>query len=147
MPPDWLATASATKGESWRAEQAGAYVAGIPIRNSFDLVVGHLALRYSRGDVDNSVRRVARDILGKAAISMLAVALLLPWIVFAVTRRFTADLQSAETVLEGLQDPGWKAPAAAEGSLAAAVGAAGTGLKSADAALVRLRAKLDDNAR
>ena len=54
VPTAWMTAAERSKTTEWTSEAADDYVAGISVRNAFDLPVGFLALRYARDEVDRA---------------------------------------------------------------------------------------------
>jgi hypothetical protein len=57
VPGGWNLAAERSKTTEWTAEAPDEYVAGISLKNAFDLTVGFLALRYSRDEVERARRR------------------------------------------------------------------------------------------
>ena len=54
VPTDWIDAAARSKTTEWSQEGSDEYIAGISLKNNFDLTVGYLALRYSREEVDTN---------------------------------------------------------------------------------------------
>src|SRR5688572_3379053 len=51
-PDAWTQAAQHAKTLDWAVQHPEEYVAGISVKNAFNLTVGYLALRYSREDVE-----------------------------------------------------------------------------------------------
>src|ERR1700687_902003 len=52
VPAAWTSAAEHSKSTEWSADAPEEYIAGISLKNNFDLTVGYLAMRYSRDYVD-----------------------------------------------------------------------------------------------
>src|SRR5205814_2118762 len=103
-PESWLSAAERSKSTEWGAEAADDYVAGISVKNSFDLTVGFLALRYSREEVERAAALAGREILTSAIAAFLGIALVAPLALIVVIRRFERDLGSLEAAAGHLED-------------------------------------------
>jgi hypothetical protein len=79
-------------------------VAGISLKNNFDLTVGYLGMRYSRTYIQNASKGVGREILVASAIAFGVVALVTPLVLAIVIRRFERDLRVLETAVTHLED-------------------------------------------
>ena len=73
MPAAWVAAARQAAGNDWFVKSGTESAAGIAIQNSFGLVIGYLALRYSEEQVSDSTKAVARQ-LALSALAVFAVA-------------------------------------------------------------------------
>lgn len=104
VQPGWLTSAQRSKTTEWSAQDGEEIIAGISIKNNFDLTVGYLALRYSRAYVDSAAGGVGREILSVSAIAFVAVALITPLALIVVIRRFERDLNVLETAVTHLED-------------------------------------------
>jgi hypothetical protein len=104
VPAGWLAASQRSKTTEWSAEEGEEIIAGISLKNSFDLTVGYLAMRYSRAYVDTASRAVGREILAVSAIAFLVVALVTPLALVVVIRRFERDLGVLESAVTHLED-------------------------------------------
>jgi hypothetical protein len=138
----WTESAARSKSTEWTSESPDEYVAGISLKNNFDLTVGYLALRYSREYVDSAATKAAREISLAALIAFLGIALIAPLALIVVIRRFEQDLRTLEIAASHLEDRG--APPALTGSaFDNAIGNLRGSLRDANAALDDLRTKLD----
>jgi hypothetical protein len=138
----WIDAAAHSKTTEWAGEAPDEYVAGISLKNNFDLTVGFLALRYSRDYVDRAAHAAARQITFAALGAFAGIALIAPLALIVVIRRFERDLQVLESAASHLEDRG--PPAALSGSaFDTVIDHLRASLRDANAALDDLRAKLD----
>ena len=142
IPQAWIRAAEQSKSSDWSSEAAEDYVAGITVKNAFDLTEGFIALRYSRDEVDRASAKAGAEILAAALTAFAGVAVLAPIALIIVIRRFERDLRSLEAAAGHLED---KAPAQPAGNSAfdAAIGSLRASLEDANKSLDNLRAKLD----
>ncbi len=138
VPQPWLDTASKTKVE-WSLEESGQFVAGIAIKNNFNLTTGYLAVRYSRSYIDAAAARVGTGLLVTAVPVLVIIALLAPLGLILVIRRFESDMKALESTFGGTNStiaaPGRKMAFAEAGGLNAT-------LEEAELGLVRVRSRL-----
>lgn len=137
----WLEAAHRSKTAEWWSEEGDEYIAGVAIRNAFNLTVGYLGLRYSRDEVARATAVAGREILVAALGSFLGIAILAPLALIVVIRRFERDLRTLDTATSHLEDR--KAGAPSEGAFAPAIESLRASLGGASRALDELRAKLD----
>jgi hypothetical protein len=142
VPDAWIRAAERSKSTEWSAEAAQDYIAGISVKNSFDLTVGFLALRYARDEVDRAAAKAGAEILAASLTAFAGVAVLAPLALIVVIRRFERDLRSLESAAGQLEDKGAQ-PAAAGSAFDAAIGSLRDSLDEANKSLDQLRAKLD----
>ena len=104
--PDWVKLIRAPKVERWTGELPSVYVVGRAIRNNFDLVVGSVAVRYSRSYLQTNVRAMGLN-LGKTSLAVLAVFSVLAIIALLfVFYGLQRDLNNVEKPLAALaEDP------------------------------------------
>lgn len=143
VPEAWTDATQTAKANEWAAEEAGEFVAGIAVKNAFNLAVGNVGMRYSRDEVDRAAAAAGREILLAALGSFLGICIIAPLLLIAVIRRFERDLKALDTAASHLEDrtPG---PQPVEGSaFAGAVVALQTSLHEANKSLDELRARLD----
>ena len=141
----WTEAAARSKTTEWTGEGAEDYVAGISLKNNFDLTVGYLALRYSRDYVDRAASAAARQITLAALGAFAGIALIAPLALIVVIRRFERDLQTLETAAVHLEDKG-EQPALTGSAFDSIIDHLRASLRDANAALDDLRAKLDSSA-
>ncbi len=138
----WTESAARSKSTEWSSEAPDEYVAGISLKNNFDLTVGYLALRYSRDYVDTAATKAAREISLAALGAFLGIALVAPLALIVVIRRFEQDLKTLEIAASHLEDRGTSPPMTGSAFDTAIEHLRGS-LKNANGALDDLRAKLD----
>lgn len=139
---NWTEAAARSKTTEWAQEGTDEYVAGISLKNNFDLTVGYLALRYSSDEVTRAARVAGREILLAAIISFLGIALIAPLALIVVIRRFERDLRTLETAASHLEDR-IDHPIPAGSAFDTAINNLRSSLRDANVALDDLRAKLD----
>jgi len=142
VPNAWTDAAARSKTTEWGTEGADEYVAGISLKNNFDLTVGYLALRYSSEEVERAAKAAGRDILLASIFSFLGIALVAPLALIVVIRRFERDLRALEAAASRLEDRG-EAPMPAGSAFDTAIGSLRSSLRDANGALDDLRARLD----
>jgi hypothetical protein len=142
VPDSWIRAAERSKNSEWTAEAPQDYIAGISVKNSFDLTVGFLALRYARSEVDRAAAKAGAEILAASLTAFAGVAVFAPLALIVVIRRFERDLRSLEAAASHLEEKG--SPAPPQGSaFDAAIGSLRASLDEANKSLDQLRAKLD----
>lgn len=100
-PAEWLEAARLMgKKEEWAVEESAQLVTGTALKNNFDLVVGYLAVRYSRAYVDAATGRVAEKLLMTALPVLLIVGLLAPLALMLIMKRFDRDMSAIHAALE-----------------------------------------------
>ncbi len=104
VPPGWQSAAQRSKSTEWSAVDGEEIIAGISLKNSFDLTIGYLAMRYSRVYVESASHAVGREILIASLVAFVIVALVTPLALIVVIRRFERDLQVLETAVTHLED-------------------------------------------
>ena len=141
----WTDAAARSKSTEWGLEGDDEYVAGISLKNNFDLTVGYLALRYSSEEVQRAAKVAGREILLASVVSFVGIALIAPLALIVVIRRFERDLRTLETAAGHLEDR-TEQPITAGSAFDAAIGNLRSSLRDANTALDDLRAKLDSAA-
>lgn len=97
---EWLEAARLMgKKKEWEVEESGQLVTGTALKNNFDLVVGFLAVRYSRAYVDAATGRVAQKLMMAALPVLLIAGLLAPLALMLVMRRFDRDMKTVHEAL------------------------------------------------
>lgn len=142
VPAGWTVAAERSKTTEWGTEETDEYVAGISLKNAFDLTVGYLALRYSRDEVERAAAIAGREILLAAIGSFIGIAIVAPLALIVVIRRFERDLRTLETAAGHLEDRTQPGPAAGS-AFDTAIGHLRASLRDANKSLDDLRAKLD----
>jgi hypothetical protein len=142
VPESWNLAAERSKTTEWTAEATDDFVAGISLKNSFDLTVGFLALRYSRDEVERAATSARREILLTAFAAFLGIAIVAPLALVVVIRRFERDLRTLEAAAGHLEDKAQPPPPTGS-AFDTAIGHLRASLRDAGKALDDLRAKLD----
>ena len=142
VPATWNQAAERSKTTEWAADAVDEYVAGISLKNAFDLTVGFLALRYSREEVENAAASAGREILLAAIASFIGIAIVAPLALIVVIRRFERDLRTLEAAASHLEDRA-QSPPATGSAFDSAIGHLRASLRDANKSLDELRAKLD----
>jgi hypothetical protein len=142
VPGTWTGSAERTKATEWSTEESDEYVAGISLKNAFDLTVGYLALRYSRDEVERAAATAGREILLAAIGSFIGIAVVAPLALIVVIRRFERDLRSLEAAASHLEDRTQPMPAAGS-AFDSSIGHLRASLRDANKSLDDLRAELD----
>lgn len=135
VPAAWMDASSRTKAD-WFVEEPAQFVAGIAIKNNFNLTTGFLSVRYSRSYVDAAAARVGNQLLIRAVQVLAIIVLLAPIVLALVMRRFESDMQMIESAVAGA--------AVAKTGKAAFAGARGltATLQEAEIGLVQVRSLL-----
>ena len=108
-PASWLAAARRAGNANWSIIEDDNSAVGLSIKNNFGLIVGYLALNYSRITIDRDAHAVGKE-LALAALAILAAAAALAALVLNFTMR---PLERDMSVVEAaLQHSGSAAPAA-----------------------------------
>lgn len=145
VPTPWIGSAERSKSTEWSSDESDEYVAGISLKNAFDLTVGYLALRYSRDEVERAASTAGREILLAALGSFIGIAIVAPLALIVVIRRFERDLRTLEAAATHLEDRAAQ-PATGASAFDDAIGHLRASLRDANRALDDLRAKLDSAA-
>ena len=138
----WTQAAERARTTEWAIEEADEYVAGISVKNAFDLTVGFLALRYSRDEVERAAAAAGREILLVALSAFIGIAIVAPLALIVVIRRFESDLRTLEAAASHLEDRAQPPPSTGS-AFDTAIGHLRTSLRDANKSLDDLRAKLD----
>src|SRR3954467_4216756 len=142
VPNAWVAAAQRVKGTEWSSDETEDLVAGISLKNAFDLTVGYLALRYSREEVERAATIAGREIMLSALVSFVALAIVAPLALIVVIRRFERDLRTLEAAASHLEDRNQPPPAAGS-AFDSSINHLRASLRGANKSLDELRAKLD----
>jgi hypothetical protein len=145
VPANWSTAPERASGTEWSFEESDDYVAGISLRNAFNLTVGYLALRYSRDEVERAASNAGREILIAALVSFAGIAIFAPLALIIVIRRFERDLRALEAAASHLEDRAQPPPPTGS-AFDTAIGHLRASLRDANKSLDDLRAKLDSAA-
>lgn len=100
-PASWLANATLAKGREWSAGAAGESVAGIALKNNFDLTLGYLAMRYQGEYVARKTAAMGRTLLARGLLVLACALAALALALGALLRRYERDMQAIDDCLEG----------------------------------------------
>jgi hypothetical protein len=133
----WSQAATRSKRD-WSVDEPNQSVAGIALRNNFDLPVGYLAMRYSRDQLAANISAMGARLLVLAAIVFAAVAALLSLALVLVLRKFERDAAAMEHGVRHLD----ARPAAANTAFSTAVDQLRDAIGEAEAGMSDVRRKL-----
>ncbi|HYC37749.1 MAG TPA: hypothetical protein VEC19_15080 [Usitatibacter sp.] len=139
----WLDAAQHAKAIEWATEEPDEFVAGLSVKNAFNLTVGYLALRYSREDVERATGVAGREILLAALGAFAVIAVLAPIALILVIRRFERDLSTLDAAASHLEDRAQPQPVTEGSGFEAAISSLRGSLSEANKSLDDLRARLD----
>lgn len=143
VPESWTTAAQNAKQVDWFAAEPDEFIAGISIKNAFNLTVGFLGMRYSREEVERAAATAGREIMFAAAGAFVGIAILAPLLLILVIGRFERDLHLLDAAASQLEDRS-QAPPSVEGSaFEASIQSLRASLRDGNKALDELRAKLD----
>jgi hypothetical protein len=99
VPAVWVAEAKEAGDEYWMVKHGANSAVGLPIKNSFGLVIGHVALRFDDAQLRESALGVARE-LGLISLIVFGIAATLSSLaLMAVMDRMAKDLKVVEQSL------------------------------------------------
>lgn len=108
-PASWLAAARRAGDADWSVIEGDNSAVGLAIKNNFGLIVGYLAVNYSRTSIDRDAHAVAKE-LALASLAVCAVAAALAALVLNLAMLgLERDMRTVEAAL---QDPDSAAPGA-----------------------------------
>ncbi len=138
----WLTAARQAAGMDWFVKDDTESAAGIAIQNSFGLVIGYLALRYSEQQVADSTKAVARRLALSAFGVFVVSATLASLALVAVMGRLSRDFDAVEAALRARESA---RPSAAllNGPFGRALQRFFDSVRSAETDLARLRSELE----
>jgi hypothetical protein len=99
VPPAWLAAAKKAGDRTWLVTSGEEAAAGMAVNNNFDLIIGHLAIRFSGERVKDAEYAVGRRIALTSAAVFVVAALLSSLALLGVLRRLDADVHKVEAAL------------------------------------------------
>ena len=136
---NWLISALALKGKAreFIAEDPAELVAGISLKNNFDLTVGYLAMRYDHAYVDRNVGAMGRRLVLIGIATLVAAVAVLALLLTLLLRRYERDMRAIGERLGG-DGPAGAVPEA----FAPAVEELRAAVADAEAGLARVRTGL-----
>lgn len=99
-PADWLAAAHRAGDASWSVIDKDNSAVGLTIKNSFGLVVGYLALNYSRTTIDRDAHAVDADLALFALGIFVAASALVALVLNLTMRGLERDMSAVEAALQ-----------------------------------------------
>lgn len=95
-PGRWLdaTRAAPAKERDWFALDGAEAATGISLKNSFDLTVGYVAVRYDNDDLRRNVAVMGKRLLAIAAGAVVAVSVVVALLLGFVLRRFERDMNA-----------------------------------------------------
>jgi hypothetical protein len=145
LPAAWLTAARQAGGADWFVKSGTDSAAGIAIQNSFGLVIGYLALRYSEEQVSESTKAVARELALSAFGVFAAAATLASLALLTVMHRLTRDFDAVEADLRS-GDPSRPSEAVRNGPFGRALRRFFESVRSAESEIALLRGSLERSA-
>lgn len=142
VPGAWLAAARQAGGADWFVKAGTESAAGIAIQNSFGLVLGYLALRYSEEQINQSTAAVARDLAVSTFAVFAVAATLASFALLAVMRRLSRDFAAVEAALRAA-DPMRSPEAVRKGPFGRALRRFFDSTRAVEAEIARLRSNLE----
>jgi len=100
VPPGWVQAALASRGGEWLVDEPGASAAGMALKNSFGVVIGHLAVRFSHETVADETRAVALELATNTAVVFVLSSLVASLALVSVMQRLGRDVAEAEAALD-----------------------------------------------
>jgi len=145
--PEWLAEAKDAGGEQWMVKNGPNSAVGVPIKNNFGLVIGHVALRFDDAQLRASTMAVARELALISLVVFVVAAVLSSLALIAVMNRMAKDLELVEQSLtRGAEGAQASAPAI-RGPFAKPLLRFFDSARSAESQIAALRARLGQGGR
>ena len=145
VPIAWLAAAQQAKGADWFVKSGTESAAGIAIENSFGLIVGYLALRYSEAQVSVSTMALARELAVNALMIFVVAAAFASLALSWVMNRMARDFEAVEATLRS-PNPLRPNDAARKGPFGESLKKFFESVRSAEAEIIMVRGGLERGA-
>jgi len=100
VPANWLAAARRAGNANWSVIDDDNSAVGIAIKNNFGLIVGYLALNYSRTTIDRDAHAVGKDLALVALPIFVAASALAALVLNLAMRGLERDMNIVEAALE-----------------------------------------------
>jgi hypothetical protein len=140
--PAWVEESRNADGVYWMVKAGVNSAVGVPIKNSFGQVIGHVALRFDEAQLNESSMRVARELALNTLVIFAVAAVLASLAVLAVMNRMARDLDAVEASLNAA--PGGRpAKAPTRGPFARPLGKFFGTVRRAESQIALLRGRLD----
>jgi len=139
-PASWVAAARRAGNAPWSViEGDNKSAVGVSINNNFGLIVGYVALNYSRTTIDRQAHVVAKDLALTALAIFAAAAALAALVLNLAMRGLERDMGRVEAAL---QHPDGAAPAANTGPFGPALVRFFNMARTAESQIAAIRARL-----
>ncbi len=142
VPAAWLHAARLAGGKDWFVKRGTESAAGIAIHNSFGLVLGYLALRYS----DEQVKAATSDVARQLALSTFGVfvvaAVVASFALVMMMERVSRDFDSVEAAVRS-GDPTQASPSLRKSLFGRALRRFFDSVRGAEAEITMLRGELE----
>ena len=146
VPAAWLDAARHANGDDWFVKLGTESAAGIAIKNSFGLLQGYLALRYSDEQVKAATSKVAEKLAALAIAIFLVAAALASLSLVAMMSRVARDFEAIEQALRS-GDPMRPSEALRKGPFGLALRRFFDSVRSAEGEIALLRGQLEHGAK
>jgi hypothetical protein len=146
VPPMWVEEGRGADGDYWMVKAGLNSAVGVPIKNSFGQVIGHVALRFDEAQLSESSMKVGRELAFNTLVIFAAAAVLASLAVLAVMTRVARDLAAVEASLRAApRERPLKAPS--RGAFARPLARFFETVRRAESQIAMLRERLDPKAR
>ena len=99
VPAAWMGAARKANGQDWMVEDESESAAGMSLKNTFGITLGHLALRYSSDRMREAGMAVARELAVNALGMFVLSSVLSSLALLYVMRSLNRDVANAEAAL------------------------------------------------
>ena len=96
VPAPWVEEGRDAAGDYWMVKAGLNSAVGVPIKNNFGQVIGHVALRFDEAQLNDSSMKVARELFVNTLVIFGVSAVLASLAVVAVMNRVARDLTALE---------------------------------------------------
>jgi sensor histidine kinase regulating citrate/malate metabolism len=138
----WVNAGREAEGAQWQVRAGRESAVGLPVRNGFGLVIGHVALRYAQQQVDEAVMVVARELALACLLVFILSATLASLALMAVMGLTRRDLNAVENLLSRSQDPAGPPPSSLKGPFSVPLRRFFDTVRSAHSQIAATRARL-----
>jgi hypothetical protein len=143
VPQEWTSAARQATGRDWFVKNGTESAAGIAVKNSFGLVIGYVALRYSEDKVSEATLAVARDLAAAALGIFIVSATLASALLVAVMNRLARDFAVVEGALRSRDGSSRLTASAFKGPFGRALRRFFDTVRRAESDLAQLRGELE----
>jgi hypothetical protein len=143
VPQAWVNEAKDAEGDQWMVKAGLNSAVGVPIKNSFGQVIGHVALRFDEAQLNESSMSVARELVQITVGIFMAAGVLASLAVLAVMGRMSKDLEAVEANLSAPADPQRNLKATLRGPFARPLARFFDTVRGAESQITMLRGRLE----